>query len=128
MKRSKAPKRSRKAAKNKRTKPDDKEAATTIVPATIPETVETPVSASAELKPLVANPPQDKPVPSFARSEAARRTAEGKFIKAVFAQIGGAECPRFAAMTWKERDKYMAKPENAIVRERYKLHMALIGK
>jgi hypothetical protein len=31
-------------------------------------------------------------------------------------------------MTWKERDKYMAKPENFVVRERYKTHMASVGK
>jgi hypothetical protein len=60
------------------------------------------------------------------RSEASRRTAEGKFSKAIFNQIGGKECPRFAAMTWKERDAFMAKPENAVVRERYEKHMASV--
>ena len=49
MKRSKAAKRSRKAAKKKRTKPDDKEVATTFVPADIPKTVESPVIAIPEL-------------------------------------------------------------------------------
>jgi hypothetical protein len=34
----------------------------------------------------------------------ARRT------KRVFNQIGGKECRRFAAMTWKERDAFRAKP------------------
>lgn len=57
------------------------------------------------------------------RSKAAHRTAEGKFTKAVFAQIGGKECLRFAAMTWAERDAYMKKPENAVVRDRYENHM-----
>ena len=128
MKRSKAAKRSRKAAKKKRTKPDDKEAATTFVPTATPETVENSVSSIPEPKPIAAAPAQSKPVVSSSRSEAARRTAEGKFTKAVFAQIGGTECPRFAAMTWKERDKYMAKPENSVVRERYKAHMASVGK
>jgi hypothetical protein len=57
-------------------------------------------------------------------AKAARRTAEGKFTKIIFSQIGGKECRRFAAMTWKERDAFMAKPENAAVRERYETHMA----
>jgi hypothetical protein len=61
------------------------------------------------------------------RAKAARRTAEGKFTKIIFNQIGGKECPRFAAMTWKERDAFMAKPENAAVRERYEKHMATVG-
>jgi hypothetical protein len=38
------------------------------------------------------------------RAKATRRTAEGKFTKVIFNQIGGKECRRFAAMTWKERD------------------------
>src|SRR5450756_2831825 len=58
------------------------------------------------------------------RAKAARRTAEGKFTKAIFNQIGGKECPRFAAMTWAERDTAMAKPENAVVRDRYETHLA----
>jgi hypothetical protein len=119
MKRSKAAKLSRKAAKKKRTKPDDKEPATTFEPVAIPKSIESPVpakSASDQSKP--------KPVASSSRSEAARRTAEGKFTKTVFNQIGGTECPRFAAMTWKERDAFMAKPENAVVRERYEKHLA----
>ena len=58
------------------------------------------------------------------RAKAARRTAEGKFTKVIFNQIGGKECPRFAAMTWTERDAFMAKPENAVVRERYEKHLA----
>jgi hypothetical protein len=42
--------------------------------------------------------------------------------------IGGAECPRFGAMTWKECDRFMEKPENSVVRERHKSHMASVGK
>jgi hypothetical protein len=61
------------------------------------------------------------------RALASRRTAEGKFTKIIFNQIGGKECRRFAAMTWKERDAFMAKPENAVVRERYETHMASVG-
>jgi hypothetical protein len=61
------------------------------------------------------------------RAKAARRTAEGKFTKIIFNQIGGKECRRFAAMTWKERDAFMAKPENAVVRNRYEKHMASVG-
>jgi hypothetical protein len=61
------------------------------------------------------------------RAKAARRTAEGKFTKIIFNQVGGKECRRFAAMTWKERDAFMAKPENAAVRERYEAHMASVG-
>ena len=61
------------------------------------------------------------------RAKAARRTAAGKFTKIIFNQIGGKECPRFAAMTWKERDKYMAKPENSVVRERYEKHLASVA-
>jgi hypothetical protein len=30
-------------------------------------------------------------------------------------------------MTWKERDAFMAKPENAAVRERYEKHTASVG-
>lgn len=61
------------------------------------------------------------------RAKAARRTAEGKFTKIIFNQVGGKECRRFAAMTWKERDAYMAKPENDVVRERYEKHLASVG-
>lgn len=60
------------------------------------------------------------------RAKAARRTAEGKFIKVIFNQIGGKDCRRFAAMTWQERDAFMAKPENAVVRDRYERHMASV--
>jgi hypothetical protein len=65
-------------------------------------------------------------VASGVRAKAARRTAEGKFTKTIFTQIGGKECRRFAAMTWKERDAFMAKPENAVVRERYEKHMVSV--
>jgi hypothetical protein len=60
------------------------------------------------------------------RAKAARRTAEGKFTKVIFTQIGGKECRRFAAMTWKERDAFMAKPENAAVRERCEKHLGSV--
>jgi hypothetical protein len=85
-------------------------------------------SAAAEEKTTPAVK-QGKPTAKAAtgvRSEASRRTAEGKFTKAIFTQIGGKECPRFAPMTWKERDAFMAKPENAAVRGRYEKHMALV--
>jgi hypothetical protein len=68
-----------------------------------------------------------KPTATGVRAKAARRTAEGKFTKVIFNQIGGKECRRFAAMTWKERDAYMAKQENAVVRERYEKHLASVG-
>ena len=60
------------------------------------------------------------------RALASRRTAEGKFTKIIFKQIGGKECPRFAAMTWTERDAFMAKPENTVVRERFEKHLASV--
>jgi hypothetical protein len=60
------------------------------------------------------------------RSLASRRTAEGKFSKVIFNQIGGKECRRFPAMTWKERDAFMAKPENITVRERYEKHLVSV--
>ena len=72
-------------------------------------------------------PKAPKPTATGVRAKAARRTAEGQFTKVIFNQIGGKECRRFAAMTWKERDAFMAKPENAIVLERYEGHMASVG-
>ena len=71
-------------------------------------------------------PNASKPAATGVRAKAARRTAEGKFTKVIFNQIGGKECRRFAAMTWKERDAFMAKPENAPVRERYEKHLASV--
>ncbi len=59
-----------------------------------------------------------------ARQKAARRTAAGKFNKSIFNQIGGKECPRFAPMTWKERDAFMATPEGKAVRQRYEKYLA----
>src|ERR1700684_149010 len=58
------------------------------------------------------------------RAKAARRTAEGKFTKIIFNQIGGKECRRFAAMTWKERDAYMAKAEKGAGWERQEKRLA----
>jgi hypothetical protein len=113
MKRSKSAKRSRKAAKKKRTKPDDTEVATTFIPAEVTKAVESPAPAAAEPKTVAFPTDQSKPKPlvSSSRSEAARRTAEGKFTKAVFAEIGGTECPRFTAMTWKEAMRLWRSPK-----------------
>ena len=61
------------------------------------------------------------------RAKTARRTAGVKSTKIILNPIGGKECRRFAAMTWKERDAFMAKPENAVVRERYEKHLASVG-
>jgi hypothetical protein len=61
-----------------------------------------------------------------ARAAAIRRSTEGKFNKQVLSAIGGKECPRFYPMTWQERDAFMAKPENAVVRERYEAHLASV--
>jgi len=57
-----------------------------------------------------------------ARQKAARRTAGGGFNKTVFKEIGGKECPRYAALTWKERDKVHA--TFPAVKVRYDRHMA----
>jgi hypothetical protein len=84
-----------------------------------------PAAVKAPKAPKVPNAP--KPVATGVRSEASRRTAEGRFTMVVFAQIGGKECPRFGPMTWKERDAFMAKPESAVVRERYEKHLASVG-
>jgi hypothetical protein len=81
---------------------------------------------ATKAKAAAMRPKTTAKVASGVRSEAARRTAEGKFTKVIFNQIGGKECRRFAAMTWKERDAFMAKPENALVRERYEKHMASV--
>ena len=74
----------------------------------------------------VKQPKRAIKVATGVRAKAARRTAEGKFTKVIFNQIGGKECHRFAAMTWKERDAFMTKPENAAVRGRYEKHMASV--
>jgi hypothetical protein len=76
--------------------------------------------------PAVKQPKTPKPVATGVRAKAARRTAAGKFTKVIFNQIGGKECRRFTAMTWKERDAFMEKPENAVVRERYEKHLASV--
>ena len=84
--------------------------------------------AAAEKKamPAVKRPKTTAKAATGVRAKAARRTAEGKFTKIIFNQIGGKECRRFAAMTWKERDAFMAKPENAAARERYEKHLASV--
>ena len=84
----------------------------------------TPAAAKAPKAPKAPKVP--KPAATGVRAKAARRTAEGKFTKIIFNQIGGKECRRFAAMTWKERDAFMAKPENAVVGERYEKHLASV--
>ena len=84
----------------------------------------TPAAAKAPKAPKAPKVP--KPAATGVRAKSARRTAEGKFTKAIFNQIGGKECPRFAPMTWKERDAFMAKPENVVVRERYEKHLASV--
>ena len=82
--------------------------------------------AAAEKTPAAKQPKTTAKVATGVRAKAARRTAEGKLTKVIFNQIGGKECRRFAAMTWKERDAFMAKPENAAVRERYERHLASV--
>jgi hypothetical protein len=83
-------------------------------------------AAKKKTTPAVKRPKLAAKVATGVRAKAARRTAEGKFTKIIFNQIGGKECPRFAAMTWTERDAFMAKPENAAVRGRYEKHMASV--
>jgi hypothetical protein len=78
---------------------------------------------ATKAKAAVKRPKTVAKVATGVRAKAARRTAKGKFTKVVFNQIGGKECRRFAAMTWKERDAFMAKPENAAVQERYEKHL-----
>jgi hypothetical protein len=82
---------------------------------------------ATKAKAAVKRPKTAVKVATGVRAKAARRTAEGKFTKIIFNQIGGGKCRRFAAMTWKERDAFMAKPEKAAVRERYEKHMASDG-
>jgi hypothetical protein len=60
-------------------------------------------------------PKVSKSAATGVRAKAARRTAEANFSKVIFNQIGGRERPRFAAMTWTERDAFVTKPENAAV-------------
>jgi len=79
---------------------------------------------ATKAKAAVKRPKPAVKVARGVRALASRRTAEGKFTKVIFNQIGGKECRRFAAMTWKERDAFMAKPENAAVKDRYEAHLA----
>ena len=58
------------------------------------------------------------------RQKAARRTADGRFTKAIFTHIGGKEVPRYAAFTWKERDA--AHKEFPVVKARYERHMSSV--
>jgi hypothetical protein len=127
MRSPKATKRSRKAPK-KRTKPSDKEAVTNSLPATAPQVENVPVADAPARQPTTGGTaqPKAKPADLSARTAAIRRSTEGKFNKVILTQIGGAECPRFYPMTWKERDAFMAKPENAAVRDRYEKHLASV--
>jgi hypothetical protein len=81
---------------------------------------------ATKAKAAVKRPKTTAKAPKGIRAQASRRTAEGKFTKIIFNQIGGKECRRFAAMTWKERDAFMAKPENSVVRGRYDKHLASV--
>ncbi len=82
---------------------------------------------ATKVKTAVKRPKSVGKAATGVRAKAARRTAEGKFTKVIFNQIGGKECRRFAAMTWKERDAYVSKPENTAVLERYEKYMASVG-
>ena len=84
------------------------------------------VASEKKSTPAVKQPKPTVKAARRVRALASRRTAEGKFTKVIFNQIGGKECRRFAAMTWKERDAFMAKSENAVVRDRYETHMASV--
>ena len=81
---------------------------------------------ATKAKAAVRRPKATSKAPKGVRAKAAQRTAQGKFTKVIFNKIGGKECPRFAAMTWTERDTAMAKPENAVVQERYEKHLASV--
>ncbi|MGA7794639.1 MAG: hypothetical protein WCA19_16505 [Candidatus Acidiferrales bacterium] len=81
---------------------------------------------ATKAKAAVKRPKATAKAPKGVRAKAAQRTAQGKFTKVIFNKIGGKECPRFAAMTWAERDTAMAKPENATVRDRYETHLASV--
>ena len=96
------------------------QAATHAIPATVPPVTIQPRLTAEQ----IATQPEEKlPVVVTARAAAIRRSTEGKFNKVVLTQIGGAECPRFYPMTWKERDLFMSKPEGAAVKARYEAHM-----
>ena len=84
------------------------------------------VASTAKTATAAKQRKQTAKVATGVRARASRRTAEGKFTKIIFNQVGGKECRRFAAMTWKERDGFMAKPKNAVVRERYEKHLASV--
>ena len=81
---------------------------------------------AAKAKATVKRPKTTARAPTGIRAQAIRRSAERKFTKIIFNQIGGKECRRFAAMTWKERDAFIAKPENAAVQGRYEKRLASV--
>lgn len=122
----KNPKQSKKAKRSsRRTKDAVKPVEETETATTSVSTVTSQATPAPATQPTAAQP-KVKLTASYIRSIAAQRTAAGKFTKVIFNQIGGKECPRFAPMTWKERDAFMAKPENAVVRERYEARLASV--
>jgi hypothetical protein len=82
---------------------------------------------AAKVRAAVKRSKNTTKVATGVRGKTARRTAGVKFTKIILNPIGGKERRRFAAMTWKERAAFMAKPENAVVRERYEKHLASAG-
>jgi hypothetical protein len=81
---------------------------------------------ATKVKATVKRPKTVTKAATGVRAKAAGRAGEGKFTKIMFNQIGGKECRRFAAMTWKERDACMARPENVAVLERNEKHLASV--
>ena len=66
------------------------------------------------------------------RRKETQRSPEGRsphgrwrFTRALFNQIGGKEAPRYAALTWKERDA-IHKGEFPGVKARYQRHMSTV--
>jgi hypothetical protein len=92
---------------------------------------QTAVEASPVVEPAAAEVPAKKAYvltkENLAnRAAATARTSAGHWNKAAFIKVGGAECPRFAPMTWVERDRFMARDTDAAraVKARYDEHMA----
>src|SRR5258706_13804320 len=67
--------------------------------------------ATAETKTTVKRGKPTGKVATGVRAKAARRTAEGKFTRIIFNQIGGKEKLRFVSYKWKERDAFIGKTE-----------------
>jgi hypothetical protein len=81
---------------------------------------------ATKVKTAVKRPKTTSKVATGVRTKVAQRPAEGKFTIIIFNQIGGKECRRFAAMTRSERDVFMAKPENAGLRELNEKHLGSV--